>query len=354
MIYLFFLLFSVALYAAYDKYKFSSSASILFLFPVIYFWILIIGGQDNVGTDYNYYIDIFNSKDYKLLFYYNKGELLFYYLVQFCHVLGISGQGIFYVFAAINVILYLVIIKKIEVKYNCFFFILFITVSTMFHTQMNGIRQCTAVYIITIALLELYSGRKKQFLLYVIIAAGFHSSALFILIFLLLYKIEIPTRYYRAFILFSSILAFISFDEILRLIILKIPQFSHYAYSDYFANHVSLLNKITKLTTFPFYYFSIVLLKGNFFTSKHDSNLYKLGIYSYLLKTISIVSPVSYRFGHYFFILSLLPLYFYIIYLYRNKSIYLFVFAIAYLVSIYLIKILLFPSGEYLYNSTIF
>lgn len=349
MLYILFLFSGLMAFYVYDKQYHDKSYSFLLLYisPFIALWTFFIGGQLNVGTDYYSYLGIFNGKA-DLSFYLNKGEVFFYGLVHAFQSWGFEGQFFFYLFALLYVFLYLAIAKNVGHNYTLLFF-LFVTVSTMLHSQMNGIRQCTAVYFVTLALLELLQEKKKNFFVYVILATGFHISAISIIFLFFFRNIILTSRLAKVLIIITAILAFIPADEIIKQLIVVVPQYSHYAESDYLQQGVSVSNKLTKLILFPLYYYSVSIIETHKISAK-DMRIFQFGLFSYLIKTICIVSSVTYRFGHYFFILSIFPLFYYLIDL-QKRNFKLYVLSILYLIALYSLKVIVFPIGEYLYSS---
>ena len=75
----------------------------LWLSPIVLVWVLFIGGQYAVGTDYFSYLYIFNGGNlYYLL---GKGDFGFVQIVQFFNSYGIHGQSIFFLFSFVWIII---------------------------------------------------------------------------------------------------------------------------------------------------------------------------------------------------------------------------------------------------------
>lgn len=350
MVFLLLLLYGSLAFYAYGKKgcQYSYITSLFYLSPFIALWIFIIGGQLGVGTDYYSYLAIFEGKK-DLAYYAFKREFCFYGIVSFFQNLNVGGQFYFYLFAFLYVLLYIGIVRKITNRNYVLFFFLFVTVSTMVHSQMNGIRQCTAVYFVTLAFLELIQGKKKFFFIYVIIAAGFHVSSIAILLLYFIRKISLTKKAAKYLVIITAAVSFISFDDIIKDLVLIVPQYSHYADSEYLQQGISVLNKMTKLATLPIYYLAISLYDNKSLSVK-DTRFFQMGMIAYFIKTVCIVSSVTYRFGHFFFVLSILPIFYYLSVL-KDRNLKSFIFWCVYLTLLYCMKILLFPSAEYSYNS---
>ena len=75
-----------------------------------------------MGTDYFSYMKLFVGRE-SLSRYIDNGELLFVFLIRFCHNIGIYGQGILLVIVFIEVILYFYISIKIFGFYLLYIFV---------------------------------------------------------------------------------------------------------------------------------------------------------------------------------------------------------------------------------------
>lgn len=234
MIYFIVLIFSVYSFSFLYVHGKKSFANYIYasVFCII-LWTIVQGGQYNVGTDYFTYLYYFDNP-YSLSYFSDKGEWGFYFLIKFCHNIGVTGQGVFVVIT---------------------------------------VRELT----------------------------------------------------------------------------LLLPNYSHYAESEYLAE-VPFLGKITKVFLLPIYLYSLVVLKSNFLSTR-EYRLFVVGIIAYSLKNICLVSSVTNRIGFYFMLLSIFPIYYLLRYLQKTrqtKKVYL-VYCI--LILSYCVKVLLFPKGEYSYNS---
>lgn len=350
MFYLLFLSLGCLAFYSIEKQGLSEPNSVyLFaLLPFIGLWIFMVGGQYEVGTDYQSYLSFFNGKR-DVDYFAAKGEYCFSTIVDFFQSIGIYGQFYFYFFAAISVLLYLQIAREVTFTHYALFFFLFMTVSTLFHTQMNGLRQCMAVYFSTLSFILFICGRRIVPLGLMFVAVGFHISAMALLPLFFLTKLSFSTNIARVCIVVAAILSFASFDSLLEQVILSIPQYEYYAESEYFQSDISLLNKLTKLAYLPIYLLSLSVIKGGKI-SGIEMRLFQFGLLAYLLKTVSIVSSVTNRFGYYFMILSMLPIFYYLRSIQKEKRI-LFIVICAYILIMYAVKVVLFPTREYLYDS---
>ena len=94
----------------------SGSAFGLLLLPIFIVWILICGGQDNVGTDYPAYIRLFNGESL------DRYEPVVF-IVNACLSFGIKGQAIYFVFYAIGFFFFRTCIETNRYKICLYFHI---------------------------------------------------------------------------------------------------------------------------------------------------------------------------------------------------------------------------------------
>lgn len=123
------------------------------------------------GTDYGNYILLFN--DFARL---ERREILWRYLNYFVKFFDLPVQYIF-VFSAI--LIYFPICFKIHRKHYCISIILY-TVFMFYFKSYNGIRQMIAVSFILWAFIEFEKKKYGKTLILLIIALGFHNSAIII------------------------------------------------------------------------------------------------------------------------------------------------------------------------------
>ena len=136
---------------------------IVFSLPVIFAWVLIIGSQYYVGTDYPTYLSLFKNIDSAKN---EDTEFGFVYFVYLCNYLGFYGQDLFFIIAFFWILSLLQISRTITTsKYVFIFVFVFVTVSTVFNNQMNGVRQYVAVYFFTSSVLYMLNKKYVLFLI---------------------------------------------------------------------------------------------------------------------------------------------------------------------------------------------
>ena len=356
MIYLIFLIVSCIILKTLGQYKEANyHNTLLYCFPILLFWSILIGGQYGVGTDYFSYYEIFNGN----LRYVEdiREEYGFSYLVRFLNNINLYGQAIFIVIALIWVILLFYIMKTgVSNKYLYIFFFIFIVFSGIFNNQMNGIRQYLAVYILTFGYCLWLNNKKKFGILFIITSVLFHTSAAIFIPIFLIYVLLYKKFYNKTFFLSILIIAIIScfylntsiFDRIL-------PFFS--TYEHYLNYNViferSIMLKITKLWYVPIFLLAIYHLNNYKFNSI-ERKLFFLGIIGFSMKlALSSIGLVS-RFSEYMEFFSCFPLVYLIVYLIQQKKTLQQLFIYLYLLAPYALKVLFFPKGEYLYSFYLF
>lgn len=322
--------------------------------PMWLVWLLICGGQYEVGADYYSYYSIFENVEAE--YYYSKGEWFFASVISMGHNIGISPQGMFFVFYFINFFFFLRATFLLERKYIYIWILLFITLSTVFNNQLNGLRQYSAIYILTFGFISFFENRSYwRCLFWIVIAGGIHASSYLSLPFLfLLHRTNIKKHILYILILFSSFFSlFGSFDWLSNIIGSSLPP--HYAIylNSNFNNSNEFIKVVTKLLFVPFYLFSVQNVDSKVLTDK-DRYLYHIGILAYIVRLFFLENFIFNRIGQLFVLMAVLPLYVYMKYLSIKRRRNLLWFMILLLFFFYLSKTVVFPSGEYLYQSIYF
>ena len=167
--YVYSLLLAYLISKNYSRVKVSAGAFLGVLLPIFLIWLSICGGQYDVGTDYWSYYGFFNGEDfYKFR---DSGEYLFAWIISLCNSLGLYGQSLFYVFYGINFYFFYLILKRIDLKYIFLFILLYITITGLFNNQLNALRQATAIYMGTYALILIVERKKWKAFFFIILSA---------------------------------------------------------------------------------------------------------------------------------------------------------------------------------------
>lgn len=321
MLYILNLIFS-CLYLSHIREENGCVKFLLKASPVILLWVLIIGGQDNIGADYNNYLTYFSYPFYEVRF-----EPFFVELSRLCYNIGIQGQGLFFVYAAINAIVIFIASYRLGIRHWAIFFFLFVTVSTFFNNQMNGLRQCTAVSLVYWAFAELYNSKVKGTTL-ILFATGFHFSAIVNIIFLFFKRLtNLLTTYPRLLLVITLVVSLLPTDESINSVLFDIipdelseeTGYEQMYDGDYeMSKGVDLVVKLSKIILIPIYWLSIGLLRDDRLTPK-ESLFFRFGLLSYTLRCVLLVNNLIGRFSYFFWIPSILPIYYLCVDL-KNKN----------------------------------
>lgn len=349
------LIFSLVFWNALEKYRnsvllsrnvFGCIVSHLFLI-----WIFICGSQYYVGTDYPAYISLFNGEG--LDFYYYKGEILFAAFIDLCNWIGLRGQSLYYIFYSINFFFLYLILKRIQFKHAYIFILLFITYSNIFNNQLNILRQITAIYIGTYSCMLLLEGKTKKYIFGIFIATLIHTSSIVLYSIYFINKKNIITHSFLKKILIISIIGSIIISpNIFNAFIPYLPIAYSYHISSGNVETYGLTLILTKYMFIPFFWLSLNLIKYNKL-SKNETKLFYIGFIGFCFKLCLFKLSIVGRIADYFLIFSIFPLYFYLSYLSKKRSL-LFTIIISILILFYAMKTLVFPKSEYLYQSIFF
>lgn len=354
MTYLLFLIFScLYLYSIgrHNVFGEISVKSFICFFPIILSWFVIVGGQYNVGSDYFSYLYYFTSGDSS--YFESKGDYLFALFIRFCNSIGIEGQGVFFLLSLIWIlILFYVMSTIVKGKYFNIFFFVFLVFSGAFHNQMNGVRQYSAIYFFSLGIC-LFSNKKYLISILSFLATIFihRSSIVVILIALFIFYIHhrlMSVRILSLILLLSFVLSFIPIDFLLNYFISYFEQYSSY-YELGIMEDIELESRLIKYVNIPLVFYAIYLFP-RMELDKKEKFLFVFGICSFSLKIFFTTMTLLSRIGQYFDVMSCVPLIFMFVYLHKFKYNQYLLFVL-YLLLPYVMKVTLFATREYLYQS---
>ena len=121
-----------------------------------------------------------------------------------------------------------------------------------------------------------------------------------------------------------------------------------YEGNDYYNEQVGLQYKLSKLLLLPVYYLSLDILNKNCLTDK-ERLFFLFGLLAYSLRCILLMNNLVGRFSYYFWLPSVLPIYYYVKYLFERKLQLKAVACLAYSSIIYFIKVIM-AVNEYKYE----
>ncbi len=305
----------------------SGSAFGLLLLPIFIVWILICGGQDNVGTDYPAYIRLFNGESL------DRYEPGFVFIVNACLSFGIKGQAIYFVFYAIGFFFLGLVLRRIDIKYVFIFILLYISVSGLFNNQLNILRQVITTYIGSYGVLLMLDNKKFRGSIIILLASSIHFCGLLFFLFFL-----------------NRIVAALNKRRMLNHLDFLIPNIYIKFLNSGAIESRSFILKITKYLFVPLYLAALFKYDKDLVLSSTEQKLFKWGIVSLCLRLSLLNMTIISRASDVFLIVSLYPLLYYFRYLYlKHKRRW--GLAVCYVVGLYFAKVLLFPSAEYSYQS---
>lgn len=342
------------IYSVVDSYligKFTYRAHLsgrafgLLLLPIFIVWILICGGQDNVGTDYPAYIRLFNGESL------DRYEPGFVFIVNACLSFGIKGQAIYFVFYAIGFFFLGLVLRRIDIKYVFIFILLYISVSGLFNNQLNILRQVITTYIGSYGVLLMLDNKKFRGSIIILLASSIHfCGLLFFLFFLNRIVAALNKRRMILCVLCALILSFVFTSEMLNHLDFLIPNIYIKFLNSGAIESRSFILKITKYLFVPLYLAALFKYDKDLVLSSTEQKLFKWGIVSLCLRLSLLNMTIISRASDVFLIVSLYPLLYYFRYLYlKHKRRW--GLAVCYVVGLYFAKVLLFPSAEYSYQS---
>lgn len=354
MIYLLFLIISVTHLSVLNEFKpIHFGKLLLYGVPVIILWVLLIGGQYDVGTDYFNYLEIFRSGDVSYVKE-NRGELLFSGIVSSLWSLGIRGQGIYLVLALIwSIILFGIMYKCVGSRYLYLFLFVFIVFPGMFNNQMNGIRQYFAIYILTLGICFLRDERYFLTILFFLFSIYLHRSAFFIVPIILILYFFVSQCHNPLFLYVSIftgiILSFLITPNIIAKFVPSGDVYFSYLDSDLVVSF-SLSTKLPKYIYLPLMFDAINIFSHEKFLDERNMRFFTIGIIGYAIKLASLSVGMIHRLGLYFDILECVPLVYLLIWYNRNNRVGYYA-VIMYMLIPYAIKTLISTTGEYSYDS---
>lgn len=356
MIYFFVSIVSVLMTYYIEKSNFKKTQFLIFFLPIMAVWIIILGFQDGVGTDYEAYIRIFESQK-ELRLYYHKSEYLFYHLVLLLRKISSNSQILFIVVSTIQVVLTSIIFKKLkEYGYSLWLIVfLYVVYSGIFFNQMNILRQYIALPFLVFSVFSIIEKKYIRYLIYIIIGSLFHRSILLMLP-LVLFRSLLLKKYKRStyilVIIFLLGLSVVGMSNIMIFVIGRIvPTYAAYLESSY-AEASGFKLQVVKYLYLPIFFYSLVAVKH--IKSQCNILLFNLGFISYGLFFILADMEILLRIYNYLSFFTIFPIYHLMKHLIGKKKYIDLGIVFCVFVGLFVMKVVYFPSKEYLYDSIMF
>lgn len=355
MIYLFVLTFC-SLYLLSIKGVKNNSLFQFFLIsmPLFYIYFIFPAVQFDVGTDYFSYSGIYSDPDHLSVFE-RKGEYLFVILYEIALYFKLGSQFIFFAASFINSVLFVIILyllKKNGYK-EWLIFIVFFTVTGIYHNQMNGLRQYVTVMSLPIAVVLVFYKQYWKFSFLFAFSRVAHTFAIFhLLIFPIIYLNKL-SRNKKVLLFFVMPFIIVFLMEYVEYIVNNYMSFyAHYLELGYGEPipFTSLLSKLIYLPLF-FVFLYFYCCKPEFFnqfTKLMDLNI-TIFIVTYWMLLISLYYGFGYRLSMMFIFFYIFPIYHLLDYLLTKKKIYSFTLLLLCILTPYVFKVIVSSSGEFSY-----
>ena len=272
------------------KYFISALFAVFSAIPLI----VISAFRYKVGTDFPIYWIMYKQKGLKS----GRGvEPGYTFLVRILRCFTSDPQVFFVVTSIIVCGIYFYVMYK---ESDCFPVSVFLFVATReYFRQMNGIRQYLAVAFLLIALVYLRKEKWLSVAVFTAVACSFHYSALIIVLFIVLCRINLKPLYLLLGSFVSLVLARL-FKSLLYPIVNRFTDFGGYfeSSSRYSDSH---FEKLTFLSYIVLMIVSIIVFKQSDETDAHDYVYYTNGVFLGLVfYALSATFPtVITRFGWY-------------------------------------------------------
>lgn len=274
---------------------------------------------EGVGKDSASYISMFDANSSFLDFFQAGIEPLFSTIVIFIHSFGVFAPNFYFlVFSLLFSFIFLFSIIKIFNKIT-FPLLAFLTISTIYLSHFNILRQSIAVVIFLLCI-ALYKDKKYLYLfLSFLIGVFFHYSFVFLLFFYLFYKVYIFNKYWSFFLLSLLFIVFLNLSNVLILISNYLPFVRASSYIDKVQEGNSGFKLFLLNIAFLFFYFLVKKLnsiKESFETRVSECLLIFLLFFNILIQFLNIPLEGPGRVIYYFYIFYL----FLFDFLYKNTK----------------------------------
>lgn len=336
----------------------------LLILPAFVIYALPLSLQYDVGTDYkNYY---YYGESFGYYYLKHKQEYLWFYLFNAINKYKLNPQLTFLFSAVLNsFLLFLSIYLLKKENYKTWLLVLLMFLATgNYQNQMNVLRQYVGVFATIPILIYFLNSNWLKSILLSLIGLFSHKSFFVVVFFTLatsLIKKRISKKAIPLVIFILSIPFYLFFLPMYaeKITDLVLPNYLHYIESDY--GSFGIIQLLSRLHIIPLYLlFLLIYYKGNryrtTFIQKHKNFEIYIFIWSitcfYYLLAIKF-QPAG-RFIYYFEIFKIFPLYYIFSFLHHKKKNLTLILVFLYLFIPYVVKVLLLPSGEYLYESIIF
>lgn len=260
--------------------------------------VFIIGFRDNVGTDFQNYVSIFEGiNKFSISNFSLKRVEPGYLLLN--RVIGILFGNFSVILHFIIALLTIFFIIKIiyEKSYNCFISIYLFISFCLFYSIMNQSRQGLAISITLYSIKYLINDKRIKYFITILIATTIHYSAIVMLLLLFVYNLEVNFKVIKRYI-FISIIALLNINIIISL--LQYTKYSIYLGSKYDITQGNsvVINLIFRLILL----FIVLYFKKECNKNLYVNILYHMAMLCTLFQCLAVKSSLFARITTYFFI----------------------------------------------------
>lgn len=355
--YYFIVFSSIWFYIKKIEYKITDKLSFMKLyFPVFFILFLTFAFQYNVGTDYPSYLAAATKNElgiFKYNQFVNEREYLFAAIVQLSWLFK-SPQLLFVLSSFIQNIMLGASIYELKKNKICIsdFFVLYFSLSICFFYQFNAVRQMIAVNFLFLGILRIIRYNKDKLgWICIALAPLFHKSSVLFIVFICLFvyfkdRVKVGKNKFYIICFIAFLLYFANINNMVLFLINKTGVYTQYL-NNVFVQKLTFTQIITKIIKLVAIFYSLYKLDMSKI-SKYEMNILKISCCAIVFMIFSFSSSLLWRFYLFFDIFVVFPILLFFKYnATKNEKNYI----IAYLSFFLLIKILILPKGEYLYNS---
>lgn len=241
---------------------------------LIFMWIIFAGNTSN--PDYNNFEHIYNKITIGGLESYSGVEIGFSIIMKLSGIFGFSYQQFLIILSTVFLIL---LLKFIFYFSKSPALVLLIYIFFPFFLDIVQIRNSLAYIIVLNGIIYLYNKKNISYILIILLASLFHTTALFNLIFLLINFVD-PKKLLKI-IVPTSIFLYLIKSEVINLMIKILPIGDKYVV---YLNGTSILNQLLYLIlilgNFIIVYYTFLKVKKLGINNKIDTNIIKLASFS--------------------------------------------------------------------------
>lgn len=334
-----------------------SKLRFLLYIPPAYIYWFVLAFQYNLGADYFSYIDIAENGIRGYI--QRNNEVGFIFIVRLINLLSLPPQSLFAIIGFIHTVLAFVLFDKLlkyKFKIWLIFFIFFV-VSTIYHNQLNGLRQFVAILSTPIFLLLVFEKKYFKALIVALLALSFHNSFLLVLLLLpvfLFFKNSSKQTFFVIFLI-MPLIYLLAFDLVLDSVVKYIfPNYAHYLQSENQLSFTKIIPKVYFIPLFVYFWYIYLNDKRSLWS---ESSIFNFLILVFAITYCAYLTDVTFnfygRFFQYFIIFYIFPIYYLFYHMKKKKNIFASLMLFMYIFAPYLLKTVLFPVGEYRFETII-